>query len=226
MNRRTEASPSTPRGDGVKGKLLSLLLSPVVDKVIAVIAVLPFVWLTYVRLHSFGFDVPRIALGIQGLILIGTMITRKTPVRVSTNPWYWLLTFVETYWVLVVFIVLQRGHPIAPYWVSSVLATFGGVVMIWARLSLGRNIGFVPALRSLVTRGAYGYVRHPIYSGAVIVFVGSLLNGYTLRNFVAVALGIFWFLLKSLAEESFLRSDPAYEAYMRRVPWRWIPGIA
>jgi len=140
MNRRTEASPSTLRGDGVKGKLLSLLLSPVVDKVIAVIAVLPFVWLTYVRLHSFGFDVPRIALGIQGLILIGTMITRKTPVRVSTNPWYWLLTFVETYWVLVVFIVLQRGHPIAPYWVSSVLATFGGVVMIWARLSLGRNI--------------------------------------------------------------------------------------
>jgi protein-S-isoprenylcysteine O-methyltransferase Ste14 len=216
---------SSSRLDDFKHKLLPLLLTPGVDKAIAVIAVFPFGWLTYIRLHSIGFDIPRIALAIQGLILIGTMITRKTPVRVSTNPWYWLLTFVETYWILVVFAVLQRGRPIAPYLISGSLATLGAMVMIWARISLGRSIGLVPALRSLVTRGAYRYARHPIYSGAGVVFIGSLLNGYTPLNLAAVALGIFWFILKSLAEESFLRFDPAYEEYMRRVRWRWIPGI-
>jgi len=39
-------------------------------------------------------------------------------------------------------------------------------------------------------------------------------------------LGIFWFVLKSVVEESFLRSDPKYADYMQRVRWRWLPGIA
>jgi hypothetical protein len=65
---------------------LAFLMTPWVDKVIAVVAIIPFIWLTYIRLQSFGFDVPRVALLIQGLLFIGTMVVRKTPVRVSTNP--------------------------------------------------------------------------------------------------------------------------------------------
>jgi protein-S-isoprenylcysteine O-methyltransferase Ste14 len=204
---------------------LAFLMTPWVDKAIAVVAVISFVWLTYVRLQSFGFDVPRVALLIQGLLSIGTMVIRKTPVRVSTNPWYWLLTFVETYWIILVFAVMRRGQPIAPYWVSGSLATFGAVLMIWARLSLGRSIGLVPALRTLVTRGAYRYVRHPIYLAGSLIFVANLISAYSPLNVTILALGIFWFVLKSLAEESFLRSDPAYAEYMERVRWRWIPGI-
>jgi protein-S-isoprenylcysteine O-methyltransferase Ste14 len=120
---------------------------------------------------------------------------------------------------------MRRGQPIAPYWVSGSLATFGAVLMIWARLSLGRSIGLVPALRTLVTRGAYRYVRHPIYLAGSLIFVANLISAYSPLNVTILALGIFWFVLKSLAEESFLRSDPAYAEYMERVRWRWIPGI-
>jgi hypothetical protein len=72
--------------------------------------VIPFAWLAYIRLQSFGFDVPRVALLTQGLLFIGTMVIRKTPVRVSTSPWFWLLTFVETYWVILIFAAMRQGR--------------------------------------------------------------------------------------------------------------------
>jgi protein-S-isoprenylcysteine O-methyltransferase Ste14 len=98
--------------------------------------------------------------------------------------------------------------------------------MIWARLSLGRSIGLVPALRSLVTHGAYRYVRHPIYLAGSLIFVANMLSAYSPANLAVLALGIFWFALKSVVEESFLRSDPRYADYMERVRWRSLPGIA
>jgi len=204
---------------------LAFLMTPWVDKTIAVVAVIPFAWLTYIRLQSFGFDVPRVALLLQGLLFIGTMVIRKTPVRVSTSPWFWLLTFVETYWIILVFAAMRRGQRIAPYWASGSLATLGAALMIWARLSLGRSIGLVPALRSLVTHGPYRYVRHPIYLAGSLIFIANMLSAYSPRNLAILALGIFWFALKSVAEESFLRSDPGYAEYMQRVRWRWLPGI-
>ena len=212
--------------DSREDERFAFLMTPWVDRTIAVVAVIPFAWLTYIRLQSFGFDVPRAALAVQGLLFIGTMVIRKAPVRISTNLWFWLLTFVETYWIILVFAVLRPGRPIAPYWASGSLATLGAVVMIWARLSLGRSIGLVPALRSLVTHGPYAYVRHPIYSGGSLVFAANMLSSYSPLNVTMLALGIFWFMLKSLAEESFLRSDAAYADYMERVRWRWLPGIA
>jgi protein-S-isoprenylcysteine O-methyltransferase Ste14 len=204
---------------------LASLLTPWLDRNIAIVAIIPFIWLAYIRLRAFGFDLPRVVLAIHALVFISTMVIRKTPVRITANPWFWLLTFVETYWIVFLFAVMRRGQPIAPHWASDSLATLSLLLMIWARLSLGRSIGLVPALRALVTHGVYRYVRHPIYSAGSLGFVAALLNAYSPRNVAVLVLGIFWFVLKSLAEESFLRSDPGYEDYMKRVRWRWLPGI-
>jgi protein-S-isoprenylcysteine O-methyltransferase Ste14 len=220
------AAPSqTVVGDRSKEQWLASLMTPWVDRTIAAIAVIPFIWVAYIRMRSLGFDLPRVVVAIHYLALIGFMVTRKTPVRVSTNPWFWLLTFVETYWVIVIFAVMRRGQAIAPHWATDSISTSSAVLMIWARLSLGRSIGFVPALRSLVTHGAYRYLRHPIYSAACLSFVAAVLNGYSPRNLMVFALGIVLFALKSMAEEWFLRSDPGYAQYMRHVRWRWAPRI-
>jgi protein-S-isoprenylcysteine O-methyltransferase Ste14 len=41
-----------------------------------------------------------------------------------------------------------------------------------------------------------------------------------------LALGVFWFIpVKSMVEENFLRADPQYAGYMRRVRARWIPYL-
>src|SRR3989442_585711 len=83
--------------------------------------------------------------------------------RVTPNPWYWLLAFVATYRVLLVLTFLQQGQPLVSNWVTDAIATAGLLIFVWARLSLGRNIGFVPAQRELVHNGAYAYMRHPVY---------------------------------------------------------------
>jgi protein-S-isoprenylcysteine O-methyltransferase Ste14 len=203
---------------------LKVVENPWIDRTIALAAVLPFAWLTYVRLRS-GFDLPRLMLALQGLIFIGTMIVRKSPARISTNPWIWLLTFVETYWIVLVFAFLTRGSPLVPNWVSATLATIGAAVIVWARLWLGRSIGLVPALRTLVTHGPYRFVRHPIYAGGSLVMIAAVLRAYSPLNLAMIALGIFWFVLKTLAEESFLISDADYAKYVQEVRWRWIPGV-
>jgi protein-S-isoprenylcysteine O-methyltransferase Ste14 len=68
-------------------------------------------------------------------------------------------------------------------------------------------------------------VRHPIYTAAFVNYVALLLLRYSLGTAVLVGLGILWFLVKSVVEERFLRTDPEYSAYMARVRRRWIPGV-
>jgi protein-S-isoprenylcysteine O-methyltransferase Ste14 len=220
------AAPSQPALAAGKEERLAFLTTPLVDKAVAAIAVVPFIWLNYVRFRAFGFDLPRLVFAFHLLVFIATMITRKAPVRITTNPWFWLLTFVETYWGVLTIGVINRGHPIAPHWATDSLAILSVALIIWARLSLGRSIGLVPALRTLVTHGAYRYVRHPIYSAISMSIVATALNAYSPWNLAIFALGIFWFALKSVVEESFLCSDPRYADYMQRVRWRWLPGIA
>jgi protein-S-isoprenylcysteine O-methyltransferase Ste14 len=55
---------------------------------------------------------------------------------------------------------------------------------------------------------------------------GVVLRGYSLRNLVLIVIGASLFVIKSFMEEEFLKQDPAYADYMRRVRRRWIPGIA
>jgi protein-S-isoprenylcysteine O-methyltransferase Ste14 len=204
-----------------KEERLAFLMTPWFDKAMAAITLVPFIWLTYARFRAFGVDLPRVVFATHLLVFIATMITRQTPVRVSTNPWFWLLTFVETYWGVLTFGVMSRGRPIAPHWATDSLAILSVALVIWARLSLGRSIGLVPALRTLLTHGAYRDMRHPIYSAISLSIIAAALNAYSPWNLAIFALGIFWFALKSVVEESFLRSDPGYADR-----WRWLPGIA
>ena len=133
---------------------------------------------------------------------------------------------VASYWQLLILGLIQRGQPLVPSRVSDAVAICSLVMIVWARLSLGRNIGFVPAQREIVTSGAYRYMRHPIYTGIFLASIGVSLRAYSPRNLVLVSLGVSWFLVKSIVEENFLRADPQYAAYMQRVRARWIPFVA
>jgi len=195
-----------------------------VDKTLAIAAVFPFIYpiLKHFSQHWTVGDVLYLA---QVLLLVATMITRRTPVRVTSNPLYWLLAFVATYWGLFVLSVSQKGRPLVPGWVVAPIYFFSVFMVFWARLSLGKNIGMLPAQREIVDLGAYRWMRHPIYGSFFILMVAEVLQTYSPRNLVLYSLAVFWFAIKSLVEEEFLRKDPKYEAYMGRVRWRWIPGL-
>ena len=81
--------------------------------------------------------------------------------------------------------------------------------------------------RTLITSGAYSKVRHPGYSGLVLIYFGFALGfGVVWVLIPAVIFTIFTFLTAT-KEEAHLkeRFGEDYEAYARRVPWRFVPKV-
>src|SRR5262249_30283967 len=64
------------------------------------------------------------------------------------------------------------------------------MVLVYALVSLGRNIGFIPAQRKVVTKGAYGLVRHPIYTGTFVSLFAFVLRSYSVLN-LTMALALY-----------------------------------
>jgi protein-S-isoprenylcysteine O-methyltransferase Ste14 len=170
-------------------------------------------------------DLPTALWLVDMLIIFSTVAFRKVPVRITPNPWFWALAFVATYWSFLTWGLQNEGRVVAPSMLINALAILGTAIELWGRFSLGRNIGFVPAQREIVIHGAYRFMRHPIYSGLFVGLLADCFANYSSRNLMITGFAIFWFVIKSLVEESFLKKDPGYAAYMKQVRWHWYPGL-
>jgi protein-S-isoprenylcysteine O-methyltransferase Ste14 len=112
--------------------------------------------------------------------------------------------------------------------VGAVLALFGALVGVWASRSLGR--GFTayprpPEAGRLVERGPYRAVRHPVYAGGLLFFLGYSLYSSVPALAATAGLGVLW-AFKARVEERHLRARyPEYEAYARRVRFRLVPLV-
>jgi protein-S-isoprenylcysteine O-methyltransferase Ste14 len=93
---------------------------------------------------------------------------------------------------------------------------------IWARRYLGGNWSgrvTVKEGHTLVTSGPYRVVRHPIYTGLLLAFLGTALTLGELRGFLAVPILFAAFLIKSRQEEARMRATfPDYDRYAKRTP--------
>jgi protein-S-isoprenylcysteine O-methyltransferase Ste14 len=206
--------------------LIRVLSWPWLDRTIAAVACVPLAYGVYYRYVHFHHGLPLIASVLNTSLLIVTMVVRRPPKRVTPNPWYWLVAFVASYWLLFILFFVQKGRPLTTNWMSDSIAILGLLIVIWARFSLGRNIGMVPAQRELVHGGTYACIRHPIYTGVLLTNTAFVLRAYSPLNVLLLGLGVFWFIpIKSLIEESFRRHDPQYATYMQRVRSRWIPFV-
>ena len=78
----------------------------------------------------------------------------------------------------------------------------------------------------VITTGVYGWVRHPMYLGATLMFVGApLVAGAASSLGVGLALVVL-LAVRSLDEEALLtRELTGYEEYRRRVCYRLIPYV-
>jgi protein-S-isoprenylcysteine O-methyltransferase Ste14 len=134
--------------------------------------------------------------------------------------------------VIVAAAVLGSPWPDAvalPLAVIGTALVVGGVLL---GLASGRALGagLTPFPRpsrsgSLVERGPYRRVRHPIYSAGILVFCGLSLILSPAALLASVALVVTW-ALKSAVEERFLCDHyPAYVEYERRVRWRLVPYV-
>jgi protein-S-isoprenylcysteine O-methyltransferase Ste14 len=80
----------------------------------------------------------------------------------------------------------------------------------------------------LVTSGPYSKVRHPGYSGLVLIYFGFALGFGVVWMLIPAVVFTILTCLTAIKEEGYLkeRFGKEYEEYAKRVPWRFIPRIA
>jgi len=113
-------------------------------------------------------------------------------------------------------------------WLGFAVTVAGLAFTCWARVILGRNWSGVVQLKQdheLIVRGPYSLVRHPIYTGLLLAFLGSALAVGEWRALLAALIVGFSFWRKLRLEERWLGElfGDQYRDYMARVkaliPW-------
>lgn len=111
---------------------------------------------------------------------------------------------------------------IVRFWIGCVLTLSGLLFSIWARNHLGQNWSQAVTIKKdheLVTSGPYALVRHPIYTGLLLAFVGSAIALGRWRGVHAVILIFVTLWNKLKFEEKWMRAQfgNSYESYSQRV---------
>jgi protein-S-isoprenylcysteine O-methyltransferase Ste14 len=138
---------------------------------------------------------------------------------------------------LIVFIPLDvfRFHLMAKP--GTLVSSFGLVLFVagwWIMtLALRENAFAAPVVKhqeergqTVIDSGVYSVVRHPMYTGAVLLLVGMplWLESYAAAVLAIVPIGLL--ALRILVEEQFLRRElKGYDAYTEKVRYRLIPFL-
>jgi protein-S-isoprenylcysteine O-methyltransferase Ste14 len=166
--------------------------------------------------------VQSLILAFQELLIVGLAITRHHSIVESRSLWDWSVALLGTAAPL-----LQRPSLTLPALepIGLALQVIGTALATIAVASLGRSFGIVAANRGVRTTGFYRYVRHPLYGSYIVGYVGFLLGNLSVWNVALIIITILCQYARAIAEERILLQDPVYEAYARRVRYRFIPYI-
>jgi protein-S-isoprenylcysteine O-methyltransferase Ste14 len=154
---------------------------------------------------------------------VGLSLFARVPVKRDWRPLAFLCSMGGTYYFLAV--RLAPGMQLVPEAAGAALQVLGICWQMFAKLSLRRSFGILPANRGIVSRGAYRFVRHPMYLGYFITNIGFLLVNFGWQNLLVYLCQFTLQVVRIVSEERLLSADPAYRAYTQRVRYRVIPGV-
>lgn len=157
-------------------------------------------------------------LALAGFWLI-TSFTAKTPVRrqPGVSRLIHLLFMVAAFGLLfrpdmrvglLDWRLLPESRAIA--YAGAALTIAGAAFAFWARALLGGNWSASVTVKedhALVRSGPYRLVRHPIYTGCLVAMLGTAMVFGELGCFVALAIAVVAFWLKTRMEEDFMTAQ-------------------
>jgi protein-S-isoprenylcysteine O-methyltransferase Ste14 len=90
-------------------------------------------------------------------------------------------------------VLFRRFLPwsLGAYWSGALLLALGLAFSVWARIYLGRNWSATVTVKQdheLIRGGPYALVRHPIYTGLLLAFIGSAIVRGEWRGVLAVVI--------------------------------------
>jgi protein-S-isoprenylcysteine O-methyltransferase Ste14 len=108
------------------------------------------------------------------------------------------------------------------FWTGVVITAAGLMFCVWARVHLGRNWSSSVTIKQgheLIVTGPYALVRHPIYTGLMFGFLGTVLALAEVRGVLGFLLITLTHLYKLRLEEKWMRAQfgASYETYSSRV---------
>jgi protein-S-isoprenylcysteine O-methyltransferase Ste14 len=111
-------------------------------------------------------------------------------------------------------------HTVATGILADFLVLVGLLIALWARVTLGGNWSARVTLKEgheLVETGPYRVVRHPIYSGLLLMVLGTAVLAGQAGGFIALVISFCGVWIKLRQEEELLTKHLAgYSEYMRR----------
>jgi protein-S-isoprenylcysteine O-methyltransferase Ste14 len=159
----------------------------------------------------------------------------KAGARAETEPAQKLIQSLTQLFFIALFIVsgLDRRFAwsrVAP-WVSilgdgMMAAGFVIVFLVFKENTYASGVIEVAVDQRVISSGPYALVRHPMYSGALVMLAGiplALGSWWGLLVFLLLAAGIVWRLIE---EEKYLAANlPGYSDYRRKVGYRLMPMV-
>ena len=163
---------------------------------------------------------------LQHVMVLGIALTRGAPKVVDRSLSSNIAVFVA-YGYPYAQLIYLRWNPGEPAWPDGgfILVTFAAALSFVSLLTLGRLFGVRPALRGLMTRGPYGFVRHPIYLSYIVGDIGYNLQEWNFGTLLLVMAGWIALLQRVKAEEQVLSRDERWSKYTSSVRYRLLPGI-
>ena len=161
-------------------------------------------------------------LASESLVVILT-ITRRKAAYIDASAKAAMVTFVSVTgpWLL----RTTEGPALLPDAVTAFVSGIGLLIVLVAKMTLGRSFGLIPANRGVVVQGPYGFVRHPIYCGYLLTHVAFLVAQPSLWNVAVLVVADGTLIVRALMEERVLQQNEAYASYCRRVSWHLVPGV-
>lgn len=171
-------------------------------------------------------DVAWFALAVVWLIF---WFTAKRPAQAESRSERWSHLIFLVVGALLLFKndwpLLQLESRILPAaawirWTGAAFAIFGSAFAIWARLILGANWSAEVQIKqghTLIRKGPYKFIRHPIYTGILLMLLGEVFAIGELRAALAFVLILIGFARKAKKEESYLAAEfgPAFDEHAR-----------
>ena len=164
--------------------------------------------------------------GSQHLLVLGIAMTRAPP-NAQDRSLLTGLAVVVSYAYPYAQIIHLRWVPGEPAWPAAGLAlvTLAAFLSCASLITLGRRFGIRPALRSVVTKGPYRLVRHPMYLAYIVADVGYNFQEWNRGTALMVIAGWASLLYRIRAEDRVLSADSQWRAYAAAVRYRLLPGV-
>ena len=185
---------------------------------------------------------------LYGWLLVGILLLLKynpglleERINLSqSNQKAWDKVFILLFYLFFfAWLVLMPLDAVRFHWsqVPLVLQVVGAVALVGSffliSLTFRENSFLSPTVRiqeergqTVISTGPYQYVRHPMYAGGLLLFLGTSLLLGSWYGLLLVLVMIPGGAVRAVLEERVLREElPGYDAYMAQVKYRLIPYV-